>query len=538
MTSFVGKNSSGKSNVLRALNLFFNDQVEPGVPLNLDRDFHRRPKRKKEVTVEVDFSVPANFKFRSGLDALQKDLTRHFTISKKWELGPQQQTVQSTTLLVDGKQQTSGVQLADQFLSLIHFRYIPNRTVPVDILRAESRSIATSIVAKIRGAAGAQDVLRALKSGADNLLSDATDAMARTGAPLTELAMSTASSLAEMLAVSGFQARGDHGGIVRDEAWGAGSQAFFLYQVLKAVDTTYTRSFGWRQAAVWGVEEPESGLHHDLETRLAAELRAWSADQAAKLQVLLTTHSPAFAMASDAGYWISLNSGATEAARKEVPTLVRDAEQKGVSGWVQPVLAFPNNPVVLVEGEVDAEVLTHVAKLVGCTRLRFLALPQLDPAEKGAGKDAITVYLRRHGGLIVNRPRECPLIVLFDWEVSRTDLEAARKAYGSGAGLAVFAMNDAHCSSELGEDFRGIERFYPPSIVRDGHRAGEFAIGEVPGAPITISASQLSVAKQRLRHRLLQHADPVQLQPLAKVMADVEHAVGLLSNPQLPLGIA
>lgn len=37
-TTLVGKNSSGKSNVLRALNLFFNNRIEPDKPLDFLRD--------------------------------------------------------------------------------------------------------------------------------------------------------------------------------------------------------------------------------------------------------------------------------------------------------------------------------------------------------------------------------------------------------------------------------------------------------------------------------------------------------------------
>lgn len=537
LTSFVGKNSSGKSNILRALNLFFNDEVDPGLALDLDRDFHWIKKRKRLVFVQVDFALPDSVKFRKGLAPAQRSLTKRFTITKRWELNKQQQIVQTVSLTVGGKERRGGDKLAEQFLNLLNYRYIPNRTVPVEILRAESRAIARSIAAKVRGVVGTKSVLRALKSGAGKLLVEASQAMTRTGAPLSELSMSTATSLAEMLAVSGFQARGEHGGIVRDEGWGSGTQAFFLYQVLKAVDTTYARSFGWRQAAIWGVEEPESGLHHDLETRLAEQFRSWSSDESSKLQVFLTTHSPAFTMASECGYWIALEGGCTEAKSVGIPVLVRDAEQKGVSGWVQPVLAFPGNPVVLVEGEIDSEVLTHVSKIVGLTRIRFLALPQLDPAEKGAGKDAITAYLKRHGGLIPNRPKESPLVVLFDWEVSKTELDSAKKAYGSGADLAVIAMNAKHCVPEMGEDFKGIERFYPPSVVQEASKAGEFAIGQLPGGPIAISTSQLSIAKQRLRHRILQESDPTRLQPLALVIADIHHAVESLQDTQLPLGL-
>ena len=45
---FVGKNDAGKSNILRALNLFFNDEVDKGKKLNLSEDFNFNSKRPKK----------------------------------------------------------------------------------------------------------------------------------------------------------------------------------------------------------------------------------------------------------------------------------------------------------------------------------------------------------------------------------------------------------------------------------------------------------------------------------------------------------
>ncbi|MEV6640264.1 AAA family ATPase [Amycolatopsis sp. NPDC051371] len=49
--SIVGLNSSGKSNVLRALNLFFNDSIDPSsLNLSMERDFSDyAPRRKKKL---------------------------------------------------------------------------------------------------------------------------------------------------------------------------------------------------------------------------------------------------------------------------------------------------------------------------------------------------------------------------------------------------------------------------------------------------------------------------------------------------------
>lgn len=536
LTALVGRNSSGKSNVLRALNLFFNDEIEPGKRLLLQRDFHSRPqaRRRKEVRIDVTFVLPPNFRFRKSLAGLRKALGQEFSIRRTWGLDERQASTVVTELVRNGQAVVDGEEWARQFLQLVTFRYIPNRTVPAALLRDESRDIASSIFAKMHES-GAQTLLAAMKTAADRLLKRAADSMDKTGAPMTQPSIASPESLAELLSVSGFQARGFHGNVVRDEEWGSGNQAFFLYEVLQAIDTNYSRSFGWKQAAIWGVEEPESGLHRDLETRLAEEFRAWSADSSLKLQIIQTTHSPIFTMAADVGYWVDISDGSSTFDCAAIPTLVRDAERRGVSSWVQPILAYPTNPVVLVEGTSDAEVLSHVATLIGVDRLRFLAISELDAAERGGGKDAITNYIKKHGGLLNNRPKEAPLMVMLDWEVSNDEVDKARKAYGTDGAIAVLRMNPAHCDPLMSEDFRGLERFYPPRIIREAASAGEFVIGEAQGKPLSISASQLSIAKQRLRSRVracTQHAD---LPSLAAVVRDVDTAVTNMSSRQLVL---
>lgn len=49
---FSGSNDSGKSNVLRALNLFFNDEISPGIKFNKDRDFSKIVANRFDQDVE------------------------------------------------------------------------------------------------------------------------------------------------------------------------------------------------------------------------------------------------------------------------------------------------------------------------------------------------------------------------------------------------------------------------------------------------------------------------------------------------------
>src|SRR3546814_15672368 len=71
-------------------------------------------------------------------------------IRKSWALNRQRRPEESVYLVTDGQVVEGGDQLASDFLSLIIFRYIPNRTVPSEILRDESQAIAAVIFKRLR----------------------------------------------------------------------------------------------------------------------------------------------------------------------------------------------------------------------------------------------------------------------------------------------------------------------------------------------------------------------------------------------------
>jgi predicted ATP-dependent endonuclease of OLD family len=141
----VGPNNSGKSNVLRALNLFFNDEVEPRVFLSVFRDYHipsRLSKKKREISVSVEFDLPKAFRFRKKLEEVEKFLGRRFWLRKTWSLESFEPALFHSK---DGVKydalDSHGETIAGQFLGLISFRYIPNRVDHTSIIREESPAL-------------------------------------------------------------------------------------------------------------------------------------------------------------------------------------------------------------------------------------------------------------------------------------------------------------------------------------------------------------------------------------------------------------
>ena len=66
ITTFVGANDAGKSNVLRALNLFFNDKTDHALPFQFERDYNifspKQAKRAEHIVVELNIELPINYR--------------------------------------------------------------------------------------------------------------------------------------------------------------------------------------------------------------------------------------------------------------------------------------------------------------------------------------------------------------------------------------------------------------------------------------------------------------------------------------------
>ena len=74
-----GRNDSGKSNLLRALNLFFNDEIEPERGLDFELDMSDRRKQEARdakgrqfIWIKITFNVPRNYHGSLGTEIAVK----------------------------------------------------------------------------------------------------------------------------------------------------------------------------------------------------------------------------------------------------------------------------------------------------------------------------------------------------------------------------------------------------------------------------------------------------------------------------------
>lgn len=496
-----------------------------------------RSKKKKQISISVSFNLPSNFRFRKWLEDVDNKLGREFTIRRRWTYYPLEPTTELLRPCQGFKPLDSFT--FEQFRNLINFRYIPNRIVPTQVLRDETASFQAVVGRRLRQKrVDARALLTGLSEVAADILSEADRRMRRSTASIKKLEISTPPEVAALAAFSGVRAVTATGARVPDYVLGAGTQAFLMFVLLKIIDTDYSRHFGWRQATVWAIEEPESSLHKDLEQGLAVMLGDWSHQDRLKMQVFTTTHSEIFVTTVDEGFMVELEQGVSSARHKKIPELVQRAAAMGISGFLEPVLCFPTNPVVLVEGQLDSRILTHVAQQTGATPgCKFLSLPELDPAQTGAGVERMIGYLRRCGRLIQNRAIDAPLVVLFDWEVDDQKLKKAREYYGANADFRVLRMAASYADPKISSEIHGIERFYPAELF---HAAREKDIVDVAidkRGNISIEREKLRGAKSALADMLCAAPDRSWYQHLRKVLDDVKNASSILPGEQIKLNL-
>lgn len=463
-TALVGLNNCGKSNVLRALNAFFSGQTDAGVPLNVDRDFFRfGPKGKaKLIEVELQFKLPGSFKLGTRLKEVEGFLGgSNFSIGKRWR-----RDAPFPTYIKDGKEVgLQDRQKIDLFLQRINFRYIPNRVLPIDIIRGEHLGLRDVLVRRLSAKAkSAEKTFEVLHNTSAALIKALSKRVKQAVPDLGDLELATPASWAEIAFTFGY--RLTQSGIqTQDTEQGSGIQSLLMLETLYLIDRDYFQRFGWRQAAIWAVEEPESSLHSSLEARIASLLATMAKDPTSRLQILATTHSELVVQYSDQA--ILLKRAGPQTVREEVSDrrdLLTKVSRAGISRWVHPLLHIPLEPLILVEGKYDWVFLTRALALLSPGFQPRVSFLELLSGESG-GIDQTISYLKRNKEAIAARPADAPVLLVIDWD-SRNKEVNAKAAFLPGSPGRAVAWPDAALNPKLGKSFKGVERSYSERLIR------------------------------------------------------------------------
>ena len=519
-TALAGLNNSGKSNVLRALNSFFTGYTDGETRLSVAADYSRRSpqekktKKAKQIGITVRFSLPDAFKFRKGLEALPEFLGNNFEITKLWDRSGVQ-----PDYFLNGKEAVFDDRTKiDQFLNLISFRYIPNRVLPLDVIRREHQALRDVLIRRLsRRSKDDRETFDALRVKSANLIKNLSSHISESCSDVASVSLAMPSSWSDMAFAFGY--RLTSGDIeIDDSAQGSGIQSLLMLETLSLIDRDYFQQFGWKQASLWALEEPESSLHSTLEANVSKFLSEISTDDSSRLQVIATTHSDLVLQYADRAVFVSKQENETTfSGNDDKRTVLERAAITGISRWVHPILAKPLEPVILVEGKSDFVFLEQALRLLEPSLSATVSyLGELQAGNITGGVTEMLAYVKTNVGAIRTRLPKARLIIVLDWDAASKKAEF-EKHLGDTDRAKVLVWPDNTFNPHLGKAFHGLERHLTDKIIEE---AGQGLVGSRSDGTKTISKEDLGTLKQRvlpiLRRGItiadLQHARPFIIQ--------------------------
>jgi predicted ATPase len=531
VTPIVGLNGSGKSNLLRALNLMFNNKVEGTEELDLRRDFREPGRRVKlRILVEIDLNYGVFESLRPDLEDALAQLAggaREITICKEWTLDPG--TRETVTTLYAAAAGTEPVRVAPEqwslvtrLLNVVRFRYVSNHIHPSRILEDEETEIRRMLFDRLGKRQILQDqVVESIGEVATELMHPIVEVMSNATGEVASVELDTPEDWRDLAWAFGMKLSGPQSQSFDALLHGSGVQSVLAYSILHAVDTSFSGSFGWRKGAIWAVEEPESFLHIGLQQELARLMASYAEEE--PLQILLSTHATPFLGVAPRGLLSRLDStGRTEFTEADKSDLLREAFTSRIAPYAHALHTGPPKPLLMVEGVSDRDLLIRAYTESGTPNpYDIRALPDMD--ENLQGGDELARWLRYNRPAIAARPDTSPIIALRDWESGQGPINQIQAALDVHTTSRCVAWPRDLVNRDLSERFVGIERFLSTEFIEQAAATIglELSVPAVPqpgGWRYDVDRAELTNAKSQLHQELAQRTNVDDLAPLVAAL--------------------
>jgi hypothetical protein len=277
-TALVGLNDAGKSNVLRALNLFFNQETDVDEPLVFERDFSQKAKvgknKAREIIIEVELKPPAHYRDSDQI------------VWRKVYRSIQQTPYRDEITRKDG-QSFSPNSRVNYWARNLAFEYVPavrGRPFFNILKRRLHAALAATVAGKLKDASGL--FLEGLRVEVAKIEQDSMR--------LLELKteFSLPEDLGDLFEALDFSSA-DSGVLTALHNRGDGVQGRHVPLILKFLAEQRKKNSAKGRPApetIWGFEEPENNLELAKQVEVSREF----SDYSRELQIIVSTHSPAF----------------------------------------------------------------------------------------------------------------------------------------------------------------------------------------------------------------------------------------------------
>ena len=278
MTIFVGNNDAGKSNVLKALNLFFNGQTDHNTVFKFKNDYcyfaKKRKRKAEEIVISVVFIVPANFTHAD----------KRVVWTKTWRLSGEHKVRETIRWKTGGE---FGKSKVGSWLRKLSYCYVPaikSDAYFSDLLGQMYRVFSTTIEKEI--GAASQDFIGKIRDHTNTLSEDIKSMLGFASR------LQLPKDLSDLFNTLDFETQiGEEPMSLKRR--GDGIKVRHIPAVLKFLADKerihHTRGDA-RQDTIWGYEEPENNVEYGAAFELANNLLKYNK----KIQILITTHSPVF----------------------------------------------------------------------------------------------------------------------------------------------------------------------------------------------------------------------------------------------------
>ncbi len=362
----VGLNDAGKSNFLRALNLFFNGETDHGAKFDFDSDYCHQPssrsKKAKQITIRLEITPPSTYA-NSGKILWEKIWRREGLYRENQEFL--------------NREKFQGNSKLPGWLRKMKYHYIP---------AIKSGGYFSKLM---------EEVYKTLKATAETHIKDASSTFIKEINDHTEAIGKNLESILGFNAVLQLPTdlshifsnlelasnSGDPNRLIGMNQRGDGVKVSHIPAILKFIDDQNNKNFdkgSIKSVTIWGYEEPENNLELTRCYEMAKNLSAY----ASNIQIVMTTHSPAFYMLrqreNTTCHFIEKPNQATIAKHINAENSIDN--EMGLMPLIEPYvtaqieeidklkfhiqhlkneLAASNLPRIYVEGETDEKLINH-----------------------------------------------------------------------------------------------------------------------------------------------------------------------------------
>jgi len=282
-----GRNDVGKSNIIKALNLFFNEQTDWESEYDFYDNFSKKRlekvrqesiKGKQFISIKIEFLRPPNYK---------GSLPQNFTVERRWSRDNRayEQSNNLASLEKTGKlpsSLTTAQRSLATFLNKLHFEYIPaikDRAYVNELLGRLQRSLLDVTINKN------QSLLETAETLADHIEGQITDLKEDfETATKIETSITPPSKISSLFQSFLVSTETDDGSVPL-KFRGDGLQSRYIASVLHYIAINSSDFY------LWGYEEPEIALEYSHASKMAND---FNQKYSKSSQIFVSTHSPAF----------------------------------------------------------------------------------------------------------------------------------------------------------------------------------------------------------------------------------------------------